>query len=459
MGTRRRPAFLTGLPDATRRCGLSFAMLTIALPAVAQPPAALTLGDAARMAARRSGAVDIARQRVAGADARARQRRGALFPDLAAGVHQGSRTFNSATFGFSFRDPSGRPLLRPDGEIIGPVHTVDLRYRLSQPLLDLPGLARYRAAQAAGRAASAELSAQAEGAAALAAAAYIRALRGEALVAARNADSALAADLLAIARDVLAAGTGIALDVTRAQSQVASSRARLIAARGERTRAFLELRHAVGLPFDAPIVLRDSIEGLAKAALSTDDAAALQRAYDGRADVQALLAQEDAQRRAVAAIRWERTPQLGLVLDHGVIGRNSERLLPTYTWGVQLSVGLFDGLRRESRVQEAEAGLRETDARLRDLRGGSALEVRTALLELAAAREAVDAAREGLSLGEQEVSQARERFTAGIAGNADVISALLSLNAARTLRLEALALYHTARVALAQATGTVQGLP
>ena len=127
--------------------------------------------------------------------------------------------------------------------------------------------------------------------------------------------------------------------------------------------------------------------------------------------------------------------------------------------GLQLSVGLFDGFRRESRVQEQVAVVREIDARLRDLRAQSALDVRGALLDLAGAREQVDAAGERLALTEQEVAQARERFRAGVAGNADVITALLALNQARTLRIDALASYHGARVALARVTGSVQQLP
>ena len=119
----------------------------------------------------------------------------------------------------------------------------------------------------------------------------------------------------------------------------------------------------------------------------------------------------------------------------------------TYTWGVQLSVGVFDGFRRESRLEEQVAAARETDARLRDLRAQSSLEVRAALLDLGSAQEQVDAVRERLRLAEQEVSQAQERFRAGVAGNADVITALLSLNQARTLRNDALAAYHGARVA------------
>jgi outer membrane protein TolC len=142
-----------------------------------------------------------------------------------------------------------------------------------------------------------------------------------------------------------------------------------------------------------------------------------------------------------------------------VIGRNYERMLPTYTWGVQLSVGLFDGFRRESRFEEQVAVARETEAKLKDLRAQNTLEVRAALLDLSSAAEQVDAVRERLALAEQEVAQAQERFRAGVAGNADVITALLSLNQARTLRNDALAAYHGARVALARATGTVRGLP
>jgi outer membrane protein TolC len=57
------------------------------------------------------------------------------------------------------------------------------------------------------------------------------------------------------------------------------------------------------------------------------------------------------------------------------------------------------------------------------------------------------------------VAQARDRFRAGVAGNADVITASLSLNAARTAHVDALAAYHAARVALARAEGAVTELP
>jgi outer membrane protein len=453
-GSRRRK----GWPAETALSIVTVAALLLAAPR-SEAQTRLSLGDAARLAARQSGAVDVARARVAQAEARVTQRRGALFPDLAAAVQQSERTLNSATFGFAFANPvTGQPLLRPDGELIGPIPALDLRYRVQAPLFDLGKYQVWRASQATASAASLELEAQAEGAAALAAMTYVRAARAEAQLTARRADSALAADLVRIARDQLEAGVGIALDVTRAQSQLAAVRAQIIAARTERDRTLLDLKRVTGLPGDAPVELADSLAALPVESLPSERDA-LEAAMESRPDLRALRAQERAQQQAAKAIRWERTPQLSALVEQGVIGRNAERLLPTYTWGVQLSLGIFDGFRRESRFEEQVAVARETEARLKDVRAQSQLDVRTALLDLTSAAEQVEAVRERLALAEQEVSQAQERFRAGVAGNADVITALLSLNQARTLRNDALAAYQGARVALARAKGEARRLP
>jgi outer membrane protein TolC len=110
-------------------------------------------------------------------------------------------------------------------------------------------------------------------------------------------------------------------------------------------------------------------------------------------------------------------------------------------------------------VQEQQAQLRETDVRRRDLEAQAAIDVRAALLDLASAREQLAAADERLALAQLEVEQARERFKAGVSGNADVITASLGLNAARTMAVDARAAFQTARVTLARAQGIVTELP
>ena len=411
-------------------------------------PLRLGLGDAVRSAIEHSAIAEIARLRIDESRARVGQARSALLPNLSADVVQSGRTFNTATFGLDF------PGFDPNGQVEGPVNTIDLRGRIGQTVFDQAARSRLKAARSAVTASEAEANAAAEQAAAAAGVAYVRALRAEAHLRSRVADSSLSAELLAIARDLLESGVGIALDVTRAQSQLAATRAQLIAARNDRSRARLELLRAIGAPLETSIELTDTLAAPAADSVP-DEQRAVETAMRERADIRAAREQMNALHNQVQAIRAERLPTLGLVADHGVIGKNPSHLLPTYTWGLQVSVPVFDGARRASRIAEQAAAERELSVRERDLRAQVTVEVRGSLLDLASAREQVEAVRERVRLAEQEVSQARDRFAAGVAGNADVISASLSLSAARTALVDAEALYESARVALARAQGTL----
>jgi len=438
-----------------RRIALALLPGTLA----AQSAVTLTLGGAARLAAAHGGATMIARTRVEQADARGRQARSALFPTISASAGESERNQNTATFGFSFRDPTGKPVFDPYGQIIPPVKVIDLRGRAQASLIDLSVAAKLATVRQQVRVAQADAAGVGDQAAALAAAAYVRAVRADAVHAARLADSTLAAELVTIARDQLQAGTGVALDVTRARSQLSSAHAQLIAARTDRERARLDLRRIAGLDPSVELTLADSLMALPLAAeLPTADEGT-RVAFSRRADLRAAAEQKVAAERTVAATRLERLPTLGVFGEQGALGLSGAHLLNTYTWGLQLSVPLFDGFRREGRLEEQRAQVREADARRRDLEAQTAIDVRAALLELGAAREMLAAADERLALAQQELEQARQRFTAGITGNADVITASLGINAARTQVVDARAAYQSARVTLARTEGTVTDLP
>ena len=428
-------------------------------PSLGQP-VRLSLGDAARLAARQSNGVQTAEQRVAEAIARVRQSRSALLPELSANALQSGRTFNSVTFGISLPSAPGQPpLFNPEGEVLGPVNTLDLRGRVQTNLLDPAAIARVRTAQTAVEAARADIGNAGDLAASQAAVAYIRVQRGNAQLNARLADSVLARELLNIAQSQLEAGVGVALDVTRAQSQLAGIRAQLISARNERDRAQLDLRRALNLSLDTPVELTDSLTSVVPEDLALDEATATARAMRDRPDLRAAEEQLRAARQTVSAIRAERLPSVSGFVDDGIIGKSgSNRLLPTYTYGLQLSLPIFDGFRREGRIQEQEAMTRELEVRRRDLEQQASIDVRGALLDLAAAREAITASRERLRFAEQEVQQARERFRAGVAGNADVVTAALTLNTARSQYVDVLTALQQARVSLARAEGAVTQL-
>jgi len=103
--------------------------------------------------------------------------------------------------------------------------------------------------------------------------------------------------------------------------------------------------------------------------------------------------------------------------------------------------------------------VREAEVRLADLRQQIEYEVQSALLDVASATQLVAAADTRLHLAMDETSQARERFTAGVAGNADVITALLSLTGSRTQLVDAQTALRMAWVSLAKAQGKLREMP
>jgi outer membrane protein len=431
---------------------------TPSAPSLGQP-IRLSLGGAARLAAQQSAGVQGAEQRVDEAQARVTQSRAALLPDLSANALQSGRTFNSVTFGITLPTAPGQPpLFNPAGQVLGPVNTLDLRGRLQTNIFDYSALARMRTAQVGVSAARADVENAGDQAAVQATVAYLRVLRGDAQLQARVADSVLATELLSIAQSQLEAGVGVALDVTRAQSQLATIRAQLISARNESNRARLDLHRTLNLALDAPLQLTDTLSDEVPDGLALDETSATARALHDRPDLRALEEQLHAAQQTVSAIRAERLPSISAFGDNGVIGGTASRLLPTYDYGIQLSLPIFDGFRREGRIQEQQAMARELAVRQRDLEQQATVDVRGALLDLASAREEVGASRERLRLAEQEVAQARDRFRAGVAGNADVVTAALSLNAARNQYVDVLTSLQTARVSLARAEGAVTQL-
>jgi len=454
------------MTEFSSRIGLAFliAAASIAIasaPAAAQqtPVISLTLGDAARLAARQSALARGARLRADEADARVRQRKADLLPNFSSYVQEAGRTFNTSTLGIDFPAPPGQPpLFDPQGQVEGPVNTLDVRGRVQQNLLDFGALGRVRSAQAAARSSSADADATAEQAATIATTAYVRAMRADADLHARQADTQLATELLGIAQAQLQAGTGVGLDVTRARSQLAATRASLIASRTARDHAHLDLLRSLALPMESDIILSDSLTAAVRADSFPDEATLVAQALRNRPDILAEEQRVRAAQQGLSAIKAERLPTLGLVADDGVIGKNGAKMLNTYTWGIQVTLPIFDGFRREGRVQEQASVVKEAQIRQHDLEQQAQADVRGALLDLAGAREQLDAARERLRFAEQEVSQARDRFNAGVAGNADVVNASLALTSSRTLVNDAETAYQLARVSLARATGSVTTL-
>ncbi len=117
---------------------------------------------------------------------------------------------------------------------------------------------------------------------------------------------------------------------------------------------------------------------------------------------------------------------------------------------------VFDGgNRRERAARKASRNINRNRFAPRDVGQQIELQVRTALESLRSAAAEVDASREGLSLAENELAQARRRYDAGVATSVEVTDAQTRLQRARDNQVIALYDYNVARLDLATATGTI----
>lgn len=438
-------------------CALALALSAPGAPALAQTQDTLTLDlkRAALLATERSTEVAIGRLATEEAAAKVKQDRAALLPHLSLDAVNGRRTFNTASFGIDFPTPPGEPpLFDPNGEVIGPVTTIDFRGALGQTLFDWSAYKKLESSRASLAATEIGTDVARLRAAYTAASAFVQAARAAGRLAARRADLTVADELLRIAREQLAAGVGVRLDVTRAEAQAAALRADIVSMRGAADRTRLALLKELSLPLDTPVRL---VVAPVDTVLSEPDAErAVAAALAKRVDLLELDRRIAAARLDVAAVRAERLPRLALVADDGLNGKAYPHLLNTYDWSLRVSVPVFEGWRIGAREQEERAQARTLETRREELAEEVAFQVRDALAAVGSARELIVASKARLTLAQAELDQARERFGAGVAGSSDVFTASLRLSDARTAEVDAEAAYAAARVALAAAENAVE---
>lgn len=402
----------------------------------------LSLAEAVRLSARTAG-VDLAQLEREVASARRYQERAAWLPNL------------TGTASWTRRGPVGSP---PDDETqppaVSPSNTVDARLRLTQTVFDWAALVRVSAAREAMRAADAERMAALERAAAAGASSYIALARARALVASRRSDLALAEELAALADAQVKVGVAEAINSTRAATQVISARGDLLVAEGLASRLGIDLERAIEESEGVEIVLATPYDdALAGSTAPRTAAGAVSAAMVQRPELHLVAAQASAaafQRDAVAS---ERLPTLQLFGEYGGTGPRYDRTSENWAYGLQGSITLFDGYRRDARLDQQEALFRQADRRQTELRAQVMAESRSAVIDLASMEQQRVVARERLRLAELEVSQARDRFRAGVASNIDVINAQLSLSKAHDADIDTLAGLANARVRLARAVG------
>lgn len=419
-------------------------------------PLRLTLKRSVELALSPEGSakIQMSTEAIRQAKAHSAEARSALLPNLQGSVGDEQKMQSLGALGldalhlpFSLRIPS----------TVGPYSVMDVRATATQSIFNLSSIRRFQAARAGVGAAQSEEKFTEDQVAAQVAHAYLATLRARAELETVKANVALAEALLKQAKNQKDAGTGTAIEVTRARVQLSAENQRHLIVANEFRRANLELLRVIGLNLDTEVELVDTLTYVPVDSTTVDKAKEI--AFQSRADLQTQLAREKSARLSGSAAKMERLPSVVSFADYGTIGPGPyTALLPTRTYGFAVQVPVFDGGRLDAHRTAAESQAREETVRTNDLREQIELEIRLALDGLQSSDEEIKVADEGVRLADAELAQARRRYEEGVSSNLEVTDAQTRLERARDNQVVALYNYNVSRFDLGQATGTIRSM-
>jgi outer membrane protein TolC len=185
---------------------------------------------------------------------------------------------------------------------------------------------------------------------------------------------------------------------------------------------------------------------------------AVERAYAARPDY--LAAQEriraaEAARRAVVG---DTLPSVRVNADYGDIGLSPSDSHVTYSVAGAVTIPIFQGGRTRGRLLEADANIRSRRAEAEDLKASIYYEIRVAFLDLDATSKQLAVAGTARDLAAQQLTQARDRFAAGVASSIEVVQAQDALAVATEQLIGAQYGYDLAKGALSRGIGTPEQL-
>jgi outer membrane protein TolC len=365
-----------------------------------------------------------------------------LLPNLTARVSENVAQQNLAAEGLRF---PGFPT------VVGPYGYTDARVYLSQSILNLKALNRDRGAAEDERAAQFSYKDARDLVVLATGNAYLQALSGAARLETAEAQLQTAQALFGKATDQQNAGLSPAIDTLRSQVEFQNRQQQLIVARNDFAKQKLALVRAIGLPVGQEIALISKAPYEAMVTLGIEQS--LQQAYASRSDYLAAAQQVRAAEHFRKGASAEYFPTIDVVADYGDLGTNFGNSHGTFTFAGRLNIPIFQGGKVHADVLQSEATLRQARSQLDNLRGQIEYEVRTALLDIEAANQQVQVARSSVDLAEQTLTQARDRFSAGVTDNLEVVEAQQTVASAHESYISSLYAHNLAKLELVRAMG------
>jgi len=407
------------------------------------PVLKLSLKDAIEAALDKNPNVRLYKERIEAARGVSATQLGALLPNLSSSAKFNNQTFYRGTI-------AGSPTRS------SPYDIADARGTLSQSLFSWSLIERWRASRAALAVAEGESETTTNDTMATVALDYLEVLRSTENVAARTANVELFKELVAYMKSRQSGGMATGLDTARLETQLENERQRLELAKSDVERTKLILINALGITFDAKLILTDELKVPDEPVPTQDEAMAV--ALAKRPERKAQEQRMRVSQLTLSSIKGEQLPSLQADGNYGLIGNQIDNTLSTYNVGVTLSVPIFDGGQRQGRIGEGRSKLLQEEIKMDIVTRQITMELREALVTLTSAKEQLRIARDGLKAALTETQLARERVRVLSSNTLELSNSLFSLVRARDNMIDGLFRANASRVNLARATGQVEEL-
>jgi len=338
--------------------------------------------------------------------------------------------------------------------IIGPFGYTDARVNLTWTPLNLNALRTYMAARHNFK--SAQLTAEDARQLVILTVgnAYLRILADQAQIESLDAQVSTSGVSLKQATDNHSAGTAPRLDELRARVDNQSLQQQLIVARNTREKDKLALAHIIGLPMAQQFALTDTAPYTAFD--QPDIQAAIKQALANRKDRQASAEATAAyvdQRKAATADRF---PTFKAEADYGDIGVNLRHSHGTGNATGTLTIPIFKEAQFRGEAKQAQADLDKQRDHQSDLDAQIEADVRDALLDIASSQQQVEVSHSNVELSTEVLSEAQQRYAAGVSDNLAVSDAQQTVAQANSQYVNSLYQHNIAKLNLARALGVAQ---
>jgi outer membrane protein TolC len=370
-----------------------------------------------------------------------------LLPQVSAGASETVQQVNLATFGLN-ELRIGIPT------VVGPFSYSSVDASISQTLFSYEFIQRFRAARTTEQAAQLSYQDLLDVVTLTVGNAYLQIIEASSRIQAQEAQVQNARALYDRAVDQLQAGTAPRIDATRTEVQLHTEEYNLSVARKNFETAKLALGRAIGLPLGQQFELADTLPYSDIAPLTADEA--IDVAYKARSDFRSALDSQKAAAQALSAAKGERYPTVAVNGDYGDIGPTFGHSHGDFTFQAGIRVPLFTGGRVKGDMTQIGAALRQRKAEAENIRGQIDQDVRTALLNLNAAKEQVEVAKQNVELANDSLARSKDRFTSGITDSVEVVQAEQALASANDQYITSLYSHNFAKLSLARALGVAR---